>query len=59
VDGAGLATSNWLAVVLITPVITAAYCLRIAPEERTLLGTFGAEYEQNRQRTGKLLPFLF
>jgi protein-S-isoprenylcysteine O-methyltransferase len=57
--GAGLATFNWLVIVLIVPVMLAAYCLRIAAEERMLRDRFGAEYELYRQKTWKLLPFLF
>jgi protein-S-isoprenylcysteine O-methyltransferase len=57
--GASLATFNWLVIVLILCVILTAYCLRIAAEERMLLGRFGAEYEQYRQGTWRLLPFLF
>jgi protein-S-isoprenylcysteine O-methyltransferase len=57
--GAGLATANWLAVVLIVSVTVAAYGFRIGAEERMLLGAFGGEYEQYRRGTWKLVPFLF
>jgi protein-S-isoprenylcysteine O-methyltransferase Ste14 len=57
--GAGLATSNWLAIVLIMSVMVAAYGFRISAEESMLLGTFGEEYEEYRRRTWKLIPFLF
>jgi protein-S-isoprenylcysteine O-methyltransferase len=57
--GAGLATSNWLAIVLSMSVMVAAYGFRISAEESMLLGTFGEEYEQYRRRTWKLIPFLF
>jgi protein-S-isoprenylcysteine O-methyltransferase Ste14 len=57
--GAGLATANWLAAVLIVFVMVAAYGFRIGAEERMLVGAFGQEYEQYRRRTWKLVPFLF
>lgn len=57
--GAGLATFNWLAVVLIVPLFLAAYGFRIGAEERMLREKFGAQYEQYRRRTWKLFPFLF
>jgi protein-S-isoprenylcysteine O-methyltransferase len=57
--GAGLATSNWLALVLIVSVMLAAYCFRIGAEERMLLGMFGEEYQEYRRKTWKLIPFLF
>jgi protein-S-isoprenylcysteine O-methyltransferase Ste14 len=57
--GAALATSNWLVVVLIVPVMLAAYGFRIGAEERMLLGLFGDQYEQYRRRTWRLIPLLF
>src|SRR5262245_10777317 len=47
--GAGLAASNWLALLVVAAVIFAAYCSRIGAEERMLQGAFGEEYEHYRQ----------
>jgi protein-S-isoprenylcysteine O-methyltransferase len=57
--GAGLATFNWLVMALVLAVMLAAYCFRIAVEERMLLGTFGAKYEEYQRRTWRLVPLLF
>src|SRR5262245_27188348 len=47
--GAGLAASNWLALLVVATVLFAAYCVRIGAEERMLQGAFGEEYEHYRQ----------
>src|SRR5262249_19555118 len=57
--GATLATSNWLVTVVIVPLMCAVYCVRIRAEERMLSGEFGEEFERYRQRTWRLIPFLF
>jgi protein-S-isoprenylcysteine O-methyltransferase Ste14 len=57
--GYGLAAANWLSLVLtlVLPVIALSY--RISVEERALLGTMGAAYQQYRARTHRLVPGLW
>ena len=57
--GAALASFNWVVMILVLAVMLAAYCFRIAVEERMLLRTFGVEYEEYRRKTWRLVPLLF
>ncbi len=57
--GYGLALANWLATAAIALLMLGVYSYRIRSEEAMLLSTFGERYQQYRQRTWKLLPFLY
>jgi len=57
--GAGLATANWIAAVLVTLTIVAAYRYRISAEERMLIASFGDQYEVYAEHTWRLLPFIW
>ncbi len=57
--GAGLATANWIATILIAVVMFVAYHYRIQYEEQMLAATFGEEYSQYAGRTRRLIPFLY
>ncbi len=57
--GAGLATANWMAILLIVLVLFVAYHNRIQSEERMLAATFGAQYDQYAARTRRLIPFIY
>jgi protein-S-isoprenylcysteine O-methyltransferase Ste14 len=57
--GAGLATANWIATMLIALVMFVAYRYRIQYEEQMLAATFGEEYRQYAGRTRRLIPFLY
>lgn len=57
--GAGLATANWIATVLIALVMFVAYNYRIQSEEQMLAAAFGEEYRRYAGRTRRLIPFLF
>ena len=57
--GAGLATTNWVVTILITIVTGSAYVYRVRSEEAMLVQTFGEAYQDYRQRTWKLIPFIY
>jgi protein-S-isoprenylcysteine O-methyltransferase Ste14 len=57
--GAALATANWIAIVLIIPLMVAAYTYRIRHEETMLLVTLGEQYRNYVARTWKLIPFIY
>jgi protein-S-isoprenylcysteine O-methyltransferase Ste14 len=57
--GAALATANWIAIVLIIPLMVAAYTYRIRYEETMLLVTCGEPYRNYVARTRKLIPFIY
>lgn len=57
--GAGLATANWMATLLIALVMFVAYHYRIQSEEQMLAATFGEQYRQYAGRTRRLIPFVF
>jgi protein-S-isoprenylcysteine O-methyltransferase Ste14 len=57
--GSGLALANWIAAVVVAVLMLGVYSYRIRSEEAMLLSTFGERYQQYRQQTWKLLPFLY
>ncbi len=57
--GSGLALANWIAAAVIAILMLGVYRYRIRSEEAMLLTTFGERYRQYRQRTWKLLPFVY
>ncbi len=57
--GAGLATANWIATLLIALVMFVAYTYRIQSEELMLAATFGEQYRRYAARTRRLIPFLY
>jgi protein-S-isoprenylcysteine O-methyltransferase Ste14 len=57
--GAGLATANWLVTSVIAIVTGSAYVYRVRSEETMLEQTFGPAYQDYRQRTWKLIPFVY
>ncbi|MFI9272998.1 methyltransferase family protein [Kitasatospora sp. NPDC052896] len=57
--GYPLGLGSWLAVLLAAGLLFAAYHRRIEAEESLLLHSFGGEYAEYRQRTKRLLPFLY
>jgi protein-S-isoprenylcysteine O-methyltransferase Ste14 len=58
VFGAALCFANWLSLVAAVPVFV-AYAYRIRVEEAMLEGRLGRAYTDYRQRTKRLIPFLF
>jgi protein-S-isoprenylcysteine O-methyltransferase Ste14 len=57
--GAVVAVANWIAIVVVTPIIIGAYVYRIHCEEKMLANTFGKQYEIYRIQTKKLVPFFY
>jgi len=57
--GVGLALYNWLSLVCILALVTAALVYRIHVEEKMLEREFGAEYAEYRRRTSRLVPGIF
>jgi protein-S-isoprenylcysteine O-methyltransferase Ste14 len=54
--GQALALPNWIAGPSYAEVMLLLFALRIGPEERMMLETFGADYEAYRSRTERLIP---
>jgi protein-S-isoprenylcysteine O-methyltransferase Ste14 len=57
--GVGLALGNWASVALLVVPAAAAYAYRITLEERALMETLGERYRAYRQRTRRLVPFVW
>jgi len=55
----GLAVGNYVFCLIMVGASVPASLLRIAQEERIMIAGFGAEYVEYRQRTAKLIPFIF
>jgi protein-S-isoprenylcysteine O-methyltransferase Ste14 len=57
--GAGLATSNWIIVLLVLVTTSLAYHYRIQTEEAMLLEHLGQQYADYKAHTWKLLPLVY
>jgi protein-S-isoprenylcysteine O-methyltransferase Ste14 len=57
--GFGLGNSNWIATMAVALLLFGVYGYRIRSEEIMLIGTFGEHYQAYRQRTWRLLPFIY
>jgi len=57
--GAGLSTSNWIALVVIAILVIPAYVKRIAAEESMLREGLGPAYVEYMKRTRRLIPFVY
>ena len=57
--GAGLASFNWLVVIVIAVVLLVAYIYRIRVEETMLSRTFGDEYQSYVARTWRFIPLVY
>jgi protein-S-isoprenylcysteine O-methyltransferase Ste14 len=57
--GFGLAVQNWLSLALAAILPLAALLYRIHVEEPVLRASLGSEYEAYRQRTKKLIPWIW
>jgi protein-S-isoprenylcysteine O-methyltransferase Ste14 len=58
-SGAAVASGNLLSVAAVTVLLAIAYTHRIRTEERMLIETLGNSYEEYRQKSWRLLPFVF
>ena len=57
--GAGVAVTNWIAIVSLSLMMIGVYVYRIQTEERMLVTAFGTVYSQYQKRSWRLLPPLF
>jgi len=57
--GAAAASGNLVVVALIAAILLRAYARRISAEEVMLTQSLGAAYEEYRQRTWRLVPFVY
>jgi protein-S-isoprenylcysteine O-methyltransferase Ste14 len=57
--GFGLGNGNWIATVVVAFLLFGVYGYRIRSEEIMLIGRFGEQYQEYRQRTWRLLPFIY
>jgi len=57
--GVGLSAGNWLSPILYVAPWLVAHVHRIRSEERALLATLGEPYRAYRERTWRLVPFLW
>ena len=57
--GLGISFGNWIALALLIVAIPAAFIARIRIEERALGAAFGPAYEEYRNHTRRLIPWLY
>lgn len=57
--GAGLATANWIVVVIIVVIKFVGLSYRIYLEEAMLKASFGDNYRDYMENTSRLIPFIF
>lgn len=57
--GAGIASANWIVLVIIILPMMRAYRKRIEAQEAMLADTFPQEYENYARRTWRLIPFIY
>jgi protein-S-isoprenylcysteine O-methyltransferase Ste14 len=57
--GSGIATANFITTLLILAAILTTFVRRIAVEERMLTDQLGEEYSDYKEKTWKLIPFVF
>ena len=57
--GFGISLNNWLALISVTTLILIALIYRIRIEEKVLIGQFGAEYLDYKNRTYRIIPWVY
>ena len=57
--GVGFLTFNWLGLFLIVTCTLLAYALRVAVEEKAMLGQFGSQYAEYAAHTKRLIPWIY
>jgi protein-S-isoprenylcysteine O-methyltransferase len=57
--GLGITFGNWIALAILLTAIPAAFMARIRIEERAMAGEFGVAYEEYRNATRRLIPWLY
>ena len=56
--GIGLALGSWVSLVLVTIATIAAYCYRVAVEERALLDAIGEPYRSYMKERKRFIPYV-
>ena len=57
--GMGLALGSWASAGILTAVTFAAYCYRVAIEERALLAAIGEPYREFMRTRKRMIPFIY
>jgi protein-S-isoprenylcysteine O-methyltransferase Ste14 len=57
--GFGLSLNNWLSLITVFVLVTAAFMYRIRVEEQLLAEGFGKEYEAYKKSTSRLIPWIY
>ena len=57
--GIGLGLGNWAGLAALLGIMGVAYAYRIQVEESALIEVLGEPYKEYRQRTARLIPFVF
>ena len=57
--GYGISLNNWISLIVITMSVAFAFLIRIRIEEKTLTDHFGDEYVEYKNRTKRLIPFVY
>jgi protein-S-isoprenylcysteine O-methyltransferase len=57
--GYALSIGNWIALLIVTAILLAAYSWRITAEEATLTDTLGQPYRDYQKHTQRLVPFIY
>ena len=57
--GFGITLNNWLSLALIVVAILAVFIYRMNIEEKVLAMQFGEEYQQYKNRTKRIIPFVY
>jgi protein-S-isoprenylcysteine O-methyltransferase Ste14 len=57
--GFALALGNWIATIILAILLVGVYGYRIHSEEAMLIDRFGNEYQEYRNQTWRLVPFIY
>jgi len=57
--GAGLALNNWLVFIIISAIAISSRLYRIQTEEAMLMSSMTEQYQAYRDRTWRLIPFIY
>ena len=57
--GAGVALRNWIALIVMAPLLGWAYLRRMNAEEEMLLRETGEAYRNYTRRTWRIIPFIY
>ena len=57
--GYGVSLNNWISLVIVSAAALTAFLIRIKIEEKTLIDHFGSEYVEYKNKTKRLIPFVY